>query len=79
MIVSRLSNNNSNAAIMYMTIFREAPDFPLSEVLEHLDELCSHGLLRRGEGTMKFGGAQFDSNYYITKYGIEVSNQDQKY
>lgn len=78
MIVSQLSKNDSNAGIMSMTICRQEPDFPVSEVLERLDELCAYGLLRRGEETMKVAGAQFDSTYYITKYGIESSNQDQK-
>ena len=78
MIVSQLSKSDSSAGIMYMTICRQEPDFPMSEVLEHLNELCAYGLIRRGEGTMKVAGAQFDSIYYITKYGIEVSNQGQK-
>jgi hypothetical protein len=77
-IVAELSKRDSDAGIMYMTICRHAPDLPMSGVLEHLNELCSYGLIRRGEGRGKVAGAQFDSIYYITKYGIEVSNQDQK-
>jgi hypothetical protein len=53
MIVAQLSNRDSNAGIMYMTIVRESPDLPMSEILEHLNELCLYGLIRRGERVMK--------------------------
>jgi hypothetical protein len=78
MIVAQLSKRDSAAGIAYMTIVRQSPDLPMSEILEHLNELCLHGLIRRGERVMKGAGAQFDSFYYITKYGIEVSNQNQE-
>lgn len=78
MIVAQLSKRDTNVGIMYMTIVWQSPDLPKSEILEHLNELCLCGLIRRGEGVMNVAGAQFDSLYYITKYGIEVSNQEQR-
>ena len=74
MIIARLSKRDSKAGIMYMTICRQAPDLPMSEVLEHLNELCLYGLIHRSEGGIKVTREDFDSLYYITKYGIEVSN-----
>ena len=59
MIIAQLSKRDSHAGIMYMTICRQAPDLPMSEVLEHLNELCLYGLIHRGAGGIKVAREDF--------------------